>query len=106
MNIASQLNQRVRIEKATTTSDGYGGWVPGWVELVTVFAQVEPLYIGQSETAEAGRRSGSAGYRVRIRARSDVTAAMRVIWNSHTLAIHSIHDQGELLNLLTYEENQ
>ena len=99
------LNQRVRIEKPATTSDGYGGAVAGWVEVATVFAAVEPLYVGQGERVEAARRAGSAGYRIRIRPRADVTAAMRIIWKTHTLAIHSIHDQGELLNLLTYEEN-
>lgn len=106
MSNASELNQRIRIEKPITTSDGYGGAVPGWVEVASIFAAVEPMYVGQGERVEAGRRAGSAGYRVRIRARRDITAAMRIIWKTHTLSIHSIHDQGELLNLLTYEENQ
>lgn len=106
MGISSQLRERVRIEQPSTASDGYGGVVSGWVAVATVFAAVEPLFIGQNETQEAARRSGSAGYRIRIRARGDITAAMRVIWKSRVLVIHSIHDQGELLNLLTYEENQ
>ncbi len=53
----------------------------------------------------ADQRQRTSGYRVLIRSRTDVAASMRLIWKTHTLLIHSIHEQGALLSILTYEEN-
>lgn len=105
MSVASLLRERVRIEQLVMTDDGCGGQTHNWSELATAFAQVEPIYVGQTERAVADQRSANAGYRVRIRLRSDVEASMRVIWKNHVLAIHSLHEQGEILSILTYEEN-
>jgi SPP1 family predicted phage head-tail adaptor len=95
----------VRIETPVAIDDGYGGKAISWNPLATVFAQIEPIFVGQTERAVADQRSANAGYRVRIRFRQDVEASMRIIWKSHTLAIHSLHEQGEILSVLTYEEN-
>jgi SPP1 family predicted phage head-tail adaptor len=105
MSVASLLRERVRIERLIATDDGYGGQTLNWSELATVFAQVEPIYVGHAERAIADQRSANAGYRVRVRMRADVEASMRVIWKNHVLVIHSLHEQGEILSILTYEEN-
>jgi SPP1 family predicted phage head-tail adaptor len=105
MSVASLLRERVRIERLVATDDGYGGQTLNWSELATVFAQVEPIYVGQTERAVADQRTANAGYRVRVRIRGDVEASMRVIWKNHVLVIHSLHEQGEILSILTYEEN-
>lgn len=105
MSIASLLRERVRIEYLASTDDGYGGQTSTWTELATVFAQVEPLYVGQGERSVADQRSAYAGYRVRVRMRGDVDAAMRLVWKTHILTIHSIHEQGAILSILTYEEH-
>ena len=105
MSVASLLRERVRIEQLTRSDDGYGGSTASWGELATVFAQVEPILSSSNESASAGQRSAYAGYRVRVRMRSDVDASMRIIWKTHTLTIHSLHEQGEILSILTYEEN-
>jgi SPP1 family predicted phage head-tail adaptor len=105
MMLASKLNERVRIEKLSTATDGYGGQVQSWIELATVFAQVEPIYSIQTEQEIAAQRQSKAGYRVRIRVRTDVNASMRIVWKTHTLQIHSLHEQGDVLSILTYEEN-
>ena len=105
MSISSLLRERVRIERLTASDDGYGGQTQSWSELATVFAQIEPIYVGQTERVIADQRSANAGYRVRVRLRNDVEASMRIIWKNHVLAIHSLHEQGEILSILTYEEN-
>lgn len=105
MSIASLLRERVRIEMPVAMDDGYGGKAITWNPLATVFAQVEPIFVSQTERAVADQRSANAGYRVRMRLRQDVEASMRLIWKNHTLAIHSLHEQGEILSILTYEEN-
>lgn len=105
MSNASVLKERVRIEYLSATNDGYGGKTQSWTTLATVFAQVEPIFSAQSERDVADQRSANAGYRVRIRLRTDIAASMRLIWKTHTLLIHSIHEQEDLLSMLTYEEN-
>ena len=105
MSTASLLRERVRIEQPTASDDGYGGQSLSWTTLATVFAQVEPIYVGQSERVNADQRTAYAGYRVRVRMRTDVAAAMRIIWKTHVLTIHSLHEQGDILSILTYEEN-
>lgn len=105
MSVASLLRERVRIERLVASDDGFGGRTLNWSELATVFAQVEPIYVGQNEREIADQRSASAGYRVRVRIRNDVEASMRIVWKNHILAIHSLHEQGEILSILTYEES-
>ena len=105
MSVASQLRERVRIERPVTTDDEYGGKTVIWEELATVFAQVNPVYAAITERVIGEQREANAGYRVLIRQRTDLTAAMRIVWKSHTLFIHSLHESGEILNILSYEEN-
>ena len=106
MSYASLLSERVTIEQPTQTDDGYGGKSISWAELATCFAQVEPvLSNAQSEQVIGGQVSAYTGYRITVRVRTDVTAAMRILWKTHTLQIHSLHEQGEVLSILAYEEN-
>ena len=105
-DLISSLNQRVTIEYPVRTSDGYGGASIAWTTLATVFAEVTPLLLSQTEHARGAQPFATAGYRVRLRTRTDVTAAMRLRWKTHVLTIHSLHEQGETLSLLAYEEGQ
>lgn len=105
MSVSSQLSERVRIEQRVLSDDGYGGKTVSWSELATVFAQVEPTYFSALERAVADQLTGRAGYRVRIRTRSDIRASMRILWKTHTLLIHALHEADELLDILTYEES-
>lgn len=105
MTLSSTLRERVTIQQLSATNDGYGGRTQSWVTLATVFAQVQPLYSITGERAMADERTATAGYRVNIRARTDIAASMRILWKTHTLLIHSIHEQGEITSILTYEEN-
>ena len=105
MTLASKLTERVTIQYPAMIDDSYGGKTIAWTDLVTVFAEVLPVYVGITERVIADQTSATAGYRVNIRARTDVTAAMRVIWKTHTLPIHSLHETEHTLSILTYEEN-
>lgn len=105
MTTASELNQRVRIEQRAVTDDSYGGQNVTWTELATVFARVEPVYSTLSENEIADQLDARAGYRIKIRTRTDVNASMRIVWKTHTLTIHSLHEMGDVLSILTYEED-
>lgn len=105
MSIASQLKERVTIQQPVTSDDGYGGKSVTWVDFATVFAEVRPVYNANNEKFVGGHLDSNAGYRIIIRARTDLTAAMRVIWKTHTLLIHSLHETDHTLNILSYEEH-
>ena len=105
MSFASKLTERVTIQYPAMSDDGYGGKTIAWTDLATVFARVIPVYVGISERVIADQTAATAGYRVNIRVRTDVTAAMRILWKSHTLGIHSLHETDHMLSMLTYEEN-
>jgi SPP1 family predicted phage head-tail adaptor len=102
--VSSSLRERIRIEKPIATDDGYGGQTRSWQEVATVFAQVLPMYLNQGEHEVASQRNARAGYRINIRMRGDLDASMRIIWKTHMLNIHSLHEQGDVLGMLTYEE--
>ena len=105
MTLSSQLSERVAIERPVSTDDGYGGKTIIWETLATVFADVKPVYNAINERLVAEQVNANAGYRIIIRARIDITAAMRLIWKTRTLLIHSLHEVGETLNILSYEEH-
>lgn len=105
MTLASQLTERVRIEKPTASDDGFGGQNVVWSELATVFASVLSFNTYARERTLGEQNVSVAGYRVRIRVRDDVDASMRVIWKNRTLAIHALHETSTVLELLTYEEH-
>lgn len=103
--LASELTERVTFQRLSASDDGYGGKTQAWVDFLTVFAQVQPVYSNVGEDEVAGQPNARAGYRVIVRARSDIDAAMRILWKTHTLRIHSLHEAGERLSILTDEEN-
>lgn len=102
--LASRLRERVTIEQPERTPDGYGGQEVSWSTLATVFAEVVPLTQNVRERSIADQVRAVAAYRVRIRARDDVDASMRLQWRGHVLHVHAVHAHGELTELLTYEE--
>lgn len=102
--ISSRLTQRVTFQSQTQTDDGYGGKTIAWVDFATVFAEVQPVYANWAEQEVAGRPEARAGYRVITRTRTDINGSMRILWKTHRLNIHSLHEAGEVTSILTYEE--
>ncbi len=107
MSLASRLSERVRIERPVATEDGYGGQTVSWSEVATIFAEVTALtaVAASAEPVVGEQPQSHAGYRITLRVRSDVSAAMRLVWKSRILQIHSLHERGETLSILAYEEN-
>lgn len=103
MDWASRLKERVMIEQPVASSDGHGGQEISWVALATVWAEVNTV-VGARERASGQQPEAVAGYRVRLRHRTDVDATMRLRWRTRVLSIHSVHEQEDRLELLAYEE--
>ena len=99
------LRQRVTIESAVVSSDGYGGRPKSWVPVATVWAKVEPLR--GREYFEAHQIKTEVTHRVIIRYRPDVTPQMRIKVGSRYLMIESVIDIEErhrFLELICREE--
>ena len=101
--LASRLNERILIEAPVTTSDGQGGVLRVWEEVASCFAEVTPLYGSAGERVDAEKQVMRLEYRITLRARTDVTHAMRVRWNGKTLNIRAVVRQPALLELLAEE---
>jgi SPP1 family predicted phage head-tail adaptor len=72
------LTERLRIEKRVPADNELGEEVGGWAPVATVFARAEP--IRSRELVAADQLQSAGDTRFIIRYRTDVVAAMRVIW--------------------------
>lgn len=104
MDWASRLKERVSVQEPVASSDGQGGQQIAWEVVATVWAEVSIVGNGGRERETGQQPQAAAGYRVRMRCRPDIDATMRLQWRNRTLAIHSVHEQEDRLELLTYEE--
>lgn len=101
--LASRLKERIRIEKTVNTADGAGGVNREWVTHVQCFAEIVPSAREIREQVEAGALTERAVYRVTIRARGDVTRAMRVVWKGRVLNIRSVMQHDATTELVAEE---
>lgn len=71
------LNRRVTIQKLAVGQDAIGQPVTTWTDLATVWASV--VYLQGLETIKGDADTSVKKASIRIRRRTDVTAAMRVL---------------------------
>lgn len=91
---AGPLNSRVTIQQPGTVQDDIGQPVPGWVELATVWANIRNLR--GAEAIRSDKEVSTVQTSIRIRRRTDVTAAMRVVYGPSTYEIKAVlPDEGE-----------
>ena len=99
----SRANQKVVIEQNSTSTDSYGGQVPSWSTLITVWAIVDP--ISASEVLRYEHLEAKARFKVTIRYNSNMyphpTGVLRrVKIGSRYLDIVEVKNVGELNELL------
>jgi SPP1 family predicted phage head-tail adaptor len=87
---AGQLDQRVTVERFTSTQDELGQPIESWAPLFTCWAAVEPLTGREYLAAQAAVSEVTA--RIRMRFRPWMTAQDRVIHNGTTYNIVSLID--------------
>ncbi len=90
MTNPGRLDRRIVIEQSTPAQDSSGQPVESWAELATVWAEVVP--VGGSEIFQAKQFGAETVKKFRIRWRGDVTAKMRVVYDS---ANYDIADVAE-----------
>ena len=87
---AGQLDQRVTVERYTSTQDELGQPIESWAPLFTCWAAVEPLTGREYLAAQAAVSEVTA--RIRMRFRPWMTAQDRVIHNGTIYMIESLID--------------
>lgn len=90
-----RLDQRITFQSYTTVSDGAGGQEKTWADLASVpsvWAQVLPG--GGGERFEEDRDNARQVVVFRVRTRTDITEAMRVVWRGVNYNIRSLPDLG------------
>ena len=87
---AGQLDQRVTVERFSSTEDELGQPIEAWAPLFTCWAAVEPL-VGREYIA-AGALLSEVTARISLRYRPGITAADRVIHDGKVYGITSVAD--------------
>ena len=87
---AGDLDQRVTVERYTSTEDELGQPIQSWAPLFTCWAAVEPLTGREYLAAQAAVSEVTA--RIRMRFRPWMTAQDRVIHNGTIYQIESLID--------------
>ena len=87
---AGDLDQRVTVERYTSTEDELGQPIQSWAPLFTCWAAVEPLTGREYLAAQAAVSEVTA--RIRMRFRPWMTNTDRVIHNGTTYGIESVID--------------
>lgn len=85
-----ELTHRVTLQSRSVTQDALGQEAASWADVVTVWAQAQPLR--GREFFAAGQTQSEVTTRFLIRWRSDVVPTMRVIWRGEPYDIDAAID--------------
>jgi len=101
-----ELRKQITIQAETPTPDGAGGYALGWMNIATVWANIEPLSGREIFTAQ--HLEGHVTHRVTMRYRSDITITsdMRFVYSNRVFNIRSVlnPDEGNQWRELLVEE--
>lgn len=88
MVLAGGMRQRIRIEEATLTPDGLGGFTRDWQTVATVWAEITT--VRGDEYFASGQLASQVTHRIRLRWREGITTAMRVVFGVRIFAIRAV----------------
>ncbi len=95
---AGALKQRIRVERPNTTKDRLGGPTRTWINVATVWADIQPL--SGREAVIANRLSAQITHQITVRYQPvfdnpQQVAQMRVLYRSRIFNIHSALNDDE-----------
>ena len=88
-----QLRKRVIVQAETQAVDAAGGYMLGWTNFASVWAEIEPI-TGQ-EHVVAAHLEGHVTHHVTMRYVSGVTTDMRIFYNSRLFNIRAVLNTDE-----------
>ncbi len=105
---AGLLRHRITIQQldpnAATTRDAHGGIVENWQDVVTVWAQVEPLRA--VEILRANQVDARITHRITMRYQGGINSSMRIAFGSRIFLLLSVINPDErriMLEMLAME---
>ena len=101
---AGQLNRRITLQSPVTTLDAYGVPTPGWTDMMTVWAAIEPL--SGRELVSAQRIASEISHQLTVRFSSLLTdtrivAGYRALYKGRIFNIHAAMNEDESNVLIT-----
>lgn len=87
------LNKRITIQTKTSVADGIGGFNDTVATFCETWAGIWP--VSGKEIVSNQQLVGQVSHRVRIRYRSGVTSAMKILYGTRTFNISSVVDPNE-----------
>ena len=103
------LRKRVTFQTRNTATDAYGAQVNTWVDLVTVYASIEPLSGGELYAAQSVQSEVSHNITVRYRpelAVPKIVAAMRVVYGTRIFNLQASINTEERNRHLTIKASE
>jgi SPP1 family predicted phage head-tail adaptor len=98
---AGDLNERVTIERSTSTSDGGGGRDVTWATVYELWANVKS--VRGRETTDLGRTVTAETFVINVRFGVTITTVDRAVWRGKTMEIRSAQDREGDRRWLTLE---
>lgn len=90
---AGLLNKRITIQEATETSDGRGGFTEGWLDTMTCWACIEPLFAKQ--IFEYRSLNVNASHRIKVRASITVEENNRILYGTRIFEVLTVENESE-----------
>lgn len=87
---SGKLKHRITIQKLTKLKDGFGAQVENWADFKSMWAEVYDR--SGNQVFAQNQIQNEKSTRVRIRFRTDITTAMRVVFRGQAYDIQSILD--------------
>ncbi len=95
-----QLDRRIEIQQATTTSDAYGQSIDTWTTLACCWAKVENPLAGNSEKVFGDVETAVTRTHFTIHHRDGLTERHSILYNSEYYDIMNIHTIGRRAYML------
>ncbi len=108
-NITTVLRHRLTLQEEIRTMDGAGGYIGVWQDVADLWAEISPIstrVIYGNEKLFAGQIQSSLSHKITIRYRSNISTAMRFIFQGRAFnirSISSVHEKKDIIELLVEE---
>jgi SPP1 family predicted phage head-tail adaptor len=101
---AGQLTRRLKIQSRSTNQDTFGGPSLVWIDVATVWAEIQPLTGRELESAQ--RMASEVSHQITVRYQANfadpkVVAGYRAIYKGRVFNIHASLNEDERNTVLT-----
>lgn len=101
---AGQLNRRITLQRQSSVQDSFGGPVRTWINVTTVWADIQPLSGRELESAQ--RMASEISHQITVRYQVSLTdtrvvSGYRALYKSRIFNIHAGLNEDESNVLIT-----